>query len=165
MAVEMAYVELQELDERGAASIVPYAEDDDVATQAMALPLRESLWIVRVTALDRRMMSTEQLLARLRAGALLKPGTLVWRGGMENWTPIARVHELAQAIGSASPGPRPATFRQAPIAQAEALRGVLAAIIVAVLAACVTASSLAMGGAFEPGARVERTSAGIGMRR
>jgi hypothetical protein len=111
------------------------------------------------------MMSTDQLLARLQAGALVNVGTLVWRGGMENWTPIARVHELANAIGWVSPWPRAAAFQQAPIEPTETLQGVLAAAVAALLAAAVTAGSLAMGGAFEPGATVTFTSASVGTRR
>jgi hypothetical protein len=151
MAVEMAYAGHEELDERGAPLIARYAEDDDAATQSMALPHREPPWIVRITALDRRMMSTDQLLARLRAGTIVSAGTLVWRGGMENWTPIARVHELANAIGSAPAASRPALLQHTPPGQTEAFQDVLALTVAALLAASVTAGSLAVGGALTPG--------------
>jgi hypothetical protein len=73
---------------------------------------------------------------------------------MENWMPIARVHELANAIGSAPAMSRPALLQHTPPRQTEAFQDVLASTVVALLAASVAAGSLAMGGAFTPGRSV-----------
>jgi hypothetical protein len=52
------------------------------------------------------MMSTDQLMVDLQSGRLSSK-TLVWRGGMDDWLPIARVDGLAQAsMPASSPGPR-----------------------------------------------------------
>ena len=104
---------LTELEGQEAQLVRPYAEDDDAVTQLMDAPLGDQEWMVQVTALDRRMMSTDQLLAELRAGKLSNR-TLVWRGGMDDWLPISRVDSLLHAgasQGGASqggmPGPAP----------------------------------------------------------
>jgi hypothetical protein len=92
---------LTELEGQEAQLVRPYAEDDDAVTQLMDAPLGDQEWMVQVTALDRRMMSTDQVLAELRAGKLSNR-TLVWRGGMDDWLPISRVDSLSQ--GGASQG-------------------------------------------------------------
>jgi GYF domain 2 len=97
---------LTELEGQEAQLVRPYAEDDDAVTQLMDAPLGDQEWMVQVTALDRRMMSTEQVLSELRAGKL-SARTLVWRGGMDDWQPIARVESLSQAgmsQGGMAPG-------------------------------------------------------------
>jgi GYF domain 2 len=106
---------LTELEGQEAQLVRPYSEDDDAVTQLMDAPLGDQEWMVQVTALDRRMMSTDQVLSELRAGKLSNR-TLVWRGGMDDWLPIARVDSLAQgslpapgATGRlAAPAPLPA---------------------------------------------------------
>src|SRR5215475_5935947 len=85
---------LTELEGQEAQLVRPYAEDDDAVTQLMDAPLGDQEWMVQVTALDRRMMSTDQVLAEIRAGRLSNR-TLVWRGGMDDWLPIARVDALS----------------------------------------------------------------------
>jgi hypothetical protein len=87
---------LTELEGQEAQLVRPYSEDDDAVTQLMDAPLGDQEWMVQVTALDRRMMSTDQVLAELRAGKL-SSRTLVWRGGMDDWLPIARVDSLSQS--------------------------------------------------------------------
>ena len=87
---------LTELEGQEAQLVRPYAEDDDAVTQLMDAPLGDQEWMVQVTALDRRMMSTDQVLAELRAGKLSNR-TLVWRGGMDDWLPISRVDSLSHA--------------------------------------------------------------------
>lgn len=87
---------LTELEGQEAQLVRPYAEDDDAVTQLMDAPLGDQEWMVQVTALDRRMMSTDQVLAELRSGKLSNR-TLVWRGGMNDWLPISRVDSLSQA--------------------------------------------------------------------
>jgi hypothetical protein len=91
---------LTELEGQEAQLVRPYSEDDDAVTQLMDAPLGDQEWMVQVTALDRRMMSTDQVLSELRAGKL-SSRTLVWRGGMDDWLPIARVDSLSQAGASA----------------------------------------------------------------
>src|SRR3954468_7449352 len=93
---------LTELEGQEAQLVRPYAEDDDAVTQLMDAPLGDQEWMVQVTALDRRMMSTEQLMSDLRAGKLSQR-TLVWRGGMDDWLPIARIDSLSQ--GGMMPAP------------------------------------------------------------
>jgi len=95
---------LTELEGQEAQLVRPYAEDDDAVTQLMDAPLGDQEWMVQVTALDRRMMSTDQVLSELRAGKLSNR-TLVWRGGMDDWLPIARIDSLSQ--GGASPAGMP----------------------------------------------------------
>ncbi|HKO93034.1 MAG TPA: GYF domain-containing protein [Polyangiaceae bacterium] len=97
---------LTELEGQEARLVAPYSEDDDAVTQLMDAPLGDQEWMVQVTALDRRMMSTDQLVADLQAGKLSSK-TLVWRGGMEDWLPIARVEGLAQAAGAPASSPAP----------------------------------------------------------
>jgi hypothetical protein len=103
---------LTELEGQEAQLVRPYAEDDDAVTQLMDAPLGDQEWMVQVTALDRRMMSTDQVLAELRAGKLSNR-TLVWRGGMDDWLPISRVDSLgsgASRVGM-SQGGMPAAAR------------------------------------------------------
>jgi len=95
---------LTELEGQEAQLVRPYAEDDDAVTQLMDAPLGDQEWMVQVTALDRRMMATDQVLSELRAGKLSNR-TLVWRGGMDDWLPIARIDSLSQ--GGASPAGMP----------------------------------------------------------
>ena len=70
---------LTELEGQEAQLVRPYSEDDDAVTQLMDAPLGDQEWMVQVTALDRRMMSTDQLMVDLQAGRLSSK-TLVWRG-------------------------------------------------------------------------------------
>jgi len=71
-----------------------YVEDEDAVTRQFETSLVEHKWIVQVTQLDRRMLSTQQLLAELHAGTLVNAETLVWRGGMEDWLPLIDVADL-----------------------------------------------------------------------
>jgi hypothetical protein len=87
---------LTELEGQEARLVSPYSEDDDAVTQLMDAPLGDQEWMVQVTPLDRRMMSTDQLVAEFHSGRL-SDKTLVWRGGMDDWLPIQRVDELANA--------------------------------------------------------------------
>ena len=91
---------LTELEGQEARIVTPYSEEDDAVTRLMEAPLGDQDWMVQVTALDRRMMSTPQLLSELSSGRI-SSRTLVWRGGMSDWLPIARVEELSRA--SAAP--------------------------------------------------------------
>jgi hypothetical protein len=107
---------LTELEGQEARLVRPYAEDDDAVTQLMDAPLGDQEWMVQVTALDRRMMSMPQLLSELQSGKLSNR-TLVWRGGMDDWSPIAHIDELSQlaarpmgssprmALGTMQPAP------------------------------------------------------------
>jgi hypothetical protein len=95
---------LTELEGQEAQLVRPYSEDEDAVTQLMDAPLGDQEWMVQITALDRRMMSTGQLVSDLQAGKVTSK-TLVWRGGMDDWMPVARIDELAQASRQA-PAPR-----------------------------------------------------------
>jgi hypothetical protein len=92
---------LTELEGQEAQIITPYSEEDDAVTRLMDAPLGDQDWMVQITALDRRMMSSSQLLSDLQAGKV-NARTLVWRGGMDDWMPISRIDELSRA---SSPAP------------------------------------------------------------
>src|ERR1043165_7398431 len=87
---------LTELEGQEAQIVTPYSEEDDAVTRLMEAPLGVQDWMVQVTALDRRMMTMGQVLSELSAGKI-NPRTLVWRGGMDDWMPIARIDELSRA--------------------------------------------------------------------
>lgn len=91
---------LSELEGQEAQIVTPYSEEDDAVTRLMDAPLGDQDWMVQVTALDRRMMSTNQLLSELQAGKV-SGRTLVWRTGMDDWMPMSRIDELSRA--SAAP--------------------------------------------------------------
>lgn len=119
---------LTELDEPG-ASVAAYSEDDDAVTQLLESPLSDQEWMVQVSALDRRMMSTAQVLDELSAGSV-NASTLVWRGGMDDWAELASVPELSQSsesgsgfesspgVGGSLPGEPESEAAQAPLAAA-----------------------------------------------
>jgi hypothetical protein len=87
---------LTELEGQEARLVTPYSEDDDAVTTLIEAPLNDQEWMVQVTALDRRMMGTEQVVAEWRAGKI-NGKTLIWRTGMNDWTPIGSVSELRNA--------------------------------------------------------------------
>src|SRR4051812_17900876 len=87
---------LTELEGQEAQIVTPYSEEDDAVTRLMDAPLGDQDWMVQVTALDRRMMSTSQVLNELSLGKI-NQRTLVWRGGMDDWMPLSRVDELSRA--------------------------------------------------------------------
>jgi GYF domain 2 len=89
---------LTELEGQEAQIVTPYSEEDDAVTRLMDAPLGDQDWMVQVTALDRRMMSTTQLLSELQMGKV-NGRTLVWRGGMDDWMPVSRIDELSRASG------------------------------------------------------------------
>lgn len=128
-------------------AMAAYSEDDEAATQIVEGLHEEPKWIVRVTALDRRLLSTEQLLNELGRGGLVRPDTLVWRSGLSNWQPIARLEGLPGASrldaaalsgwerdGSGAPSPS---------------GGVLASSAIALLAASLTLYALSRAGVFD----------------
>jgi hypothetical protein len=112
---------LTELEGQEARIVTPYSEEDDAVTRLMDAPLGDQDWMVQVTALDRRMMATNQVLSELQAGKI-NGRTLVWRGGMDDWLPVSRIDELAHASAppvsmprtSALPVQRPAFTNLAP---------------------------------------------------
>lgn len=87
---------LTELEGQEARLVAPYTEDDDAVTTVLEAPLNDQEWMVQVTPVDRRMMGTEQVVAEWRAGKI-SGKTLVWRTGMNDWTPIGNVAELRSA--------------------------------------------------------------------
>jgi len=91
------------LADHTAHPMATYSEDDDSATQIAPALTGEPKWIVQITPLDRRMMSTEELVAELERGSLIGQETLVWRGGMSDWLPIAHVEELPAVAPRRSP--------------------------------------------------------------
>jgi len=98
---------LTELEGQEAQIITPYSEEDDAVTRLMDAPLGDQDWMVQVTALDRRMMSTSQVLSELQSGKV-NGRTLVWRTGMDDWMPVSRIDELSRSsaapIGMPAPG-------------------------------------------------------------
>lgn len=87
---------LTELEGQEANLVAPYSEEDDAVTQLMDAPLGDQEWMVQVTAVDRRMMATDQLAEQLRSGKISEQ-TLVWRGGMDDWRPVSEVDEVRAA--------------------------------------------------------------------
>jgi hypothetical protein len=106
---------LTELEGQGALPVGPYSDEDDAVTQLMDAPLGEQEWMVQITPLDRRMMSTDQIIAELASGNLVKRDMLVWRVGMSDWAPIARMDELVSVVMDA-PAPLPSERRPLPLA-------------------------------------------------
>jgi hypothetical protein len=74
----------------GQVSLVAYTEGDEEATRFIETPRPEPPWIVQVTPLDRRVMSTERLLGELQRGEQIRNDTLVWREGMLDWRAVAQ---------------------------------------------------------------------------
>jgi hypothetical protein len=112
---------LSELEGQEAQIVTPYSEEDDAVTRLMDAPLGDQDWMVQVTALDRRMMSTNQLLSELQVGKV-NSRTLVWRTGMDDWMPVSRIDELtshgnarvnAAPHGMSAPAPRNSSPRAA----------------------------------------------------
>jgi hypothetical protein len=137
------------LSDHTAHPMATYSEDDDSATQIAPALAGEPKWIVQITSLDRRMMSTEELVAELERGSLIGQETLVWRGGMSDWLPIAQVAELpVVAPRRATPGAELTRPRQPGSSE---LVLASSALVVAVLAASVTVYALGKAGAFHPG--------------
>ncbi|HVZ36846.1 MAG TPA: DUF4339 domain-containing protein [Polyangiaceae bacterium] len=84
-------------------SLSAYAENEDVVTQFVETPRPPASWIVQLTPLDRRVMSTEQLLAELERGRFVHADTLVWRKGMNEWRCVANVDFAHPAPSRARP--------------------------------------------------------------
>jgi S-DNA-T family DNA segregation ATPase FtsK/SpoIIIE len=98
---------LTELADQNAHLGTPYSEEDDVVTQTMQAELDDQQWLVQITPLDRRMMSLQELQLELQSGLVVNADTLVWRGGMEEWAPVALVAELSTSTPRGlSPLPR-----------------------------------------------------------
>jgi hypothetical protein len=95
---------LTELEGQEARLVTPYSEEDDAVTTQLEAPLNDQEWMVQVTALDRRMMNTELVVAEWRAGKI-SGKTLVWRSGMNDWTSIGSVAELRNARDAAAGTP------------------------------------------------------------
>jgi hypothetical protein len=73
------------------SSLSAYVESEDVVTQFVETPRPPASWIVQLTPFDRRVMSTEHLLAELERGRWVHADTLVWRKGMSEWRRLASV--------------------------------------------------------------------------
>jgi hypothetical protein len=152
----------------------PLAEytEEDVPTHLVEALSFEPRWLVQVTTFDRRMLDTEQVLAALEGG-VLRHDTLVWRGGMDDWQPLARAFSLETAARLTLP---PVARRMSlaarptlpPVMRAEPARApqptaaaLLASVAIVVSIAAVTTSALVFGGVFEtasPPAPVTRVS-------
>lgn len=92
---------LTELGEPEAPVAAYSEEDDDAVTQLLESPLSDQEWMVQVSALDRRMMATAQLLEELAAGNV-NGATLVWRGGMDDWAELSSIAELNEPLQAAA---------------------------------------------------------------
>ena len=132
----------------------PYSEADDAATRFLDTPRPDPHWLVQVTLFDRRIMSSERLLAELQQGRLVQGSTPVWRAGMRDWRAAAFVHELQ----SAAPFPLIAaphaarSSRTAARSSRTAARAAWLCGAVALLALSLTLYALASAGVFTPSA-------------
>jgi hypothetical protein len=124
-----------------------YSEEENVATAFLETPRPEPHWLVQVTPFDRRLWSRERVLEELvQQSGLVHRDTLVWRGGMNNWRPIAQLEELHGGT-PLPPPPRPQRRAQRPrvsLAQAALLYGAAALLMV-----YVALSALRAAGVFE----------------
>lgn len=136
-------------------SLGVYSEEDDAATQMAAARVREARWIVLVDPLDRRIMSTEEVLSERQRSSCIHDGTLVWRGGMDNWSPLAAIEELALAAG------RCQTAVHTPLGKRSSwgpARAVLASCAAALLGASLTTEVLRRVRAFDAPGDIQRSS-------
>jgi hypothetical protein len=159
--------------------LAPYGEEEDVVTQVIDAEIVEPKWIVQITPLDRRMMATTELLNESLRGALVRPDTLVWRGGMDDWQPLdsvdalaslrrqiptllpranaaTRVNPAARASMSVSRRAPPSTPSARVVSKLLAVNGrvsggVLASIAIVLSTAALTISALAVFGVFDSG--------------
>jgi uncharacterized protein DUF4339 len=138
-----------------AECLCAYGEEDDVVTQIVDAAISEPKWIVQVTPLDRRMMATAELLSEAMRGALVRPDTLVWRGGMDDWLPLDEVEALASVrrqLPTLSPPARIRKSRRLALARGRVVsNGLLASIAVVLSTALLTISALAVCGVFDSG--------------
>jgi uncharacterized protein DUF4339 len=158
-----------------------YGDEDEVVTQVIDAEIAEPKWIVQVTPLDRRMMATAELVSEAMRGALVRPDTLVWRGGMDDWLPLEAVDALAavrRQLPTLSPRARSgkaagvvarvvAGVGQGPALGGHGLsNGLLASLAVVLSTAALTISALAVCGVFDarPAAPEPGTSASASSR-
>lgn len=135
-----------------------YCDVDDGVTELFEPPSEGPKWIVQVTPLDRRLLSTAELLAELEAGGRLHARTLVWNRGMPDWRVLAEVEELwaaaAAALGERVSGVRARVGAPVPLAHGTALspaHTVWAATLAALITTSVTTYALYASGAFGAG--------------
>lgn len=136
-----------QLADHAAHPMATYSEEDDSATQVVEALTGEPKWIVKITALDRRLMSNEELVAELERGSLVARETLVWRAGMLDWQPIASIEGLPVI----PPGPAAPRAELGKSRDASQLLLASGALAIAVLAASVTIYALGKGGVFDTG--------------
>jgi predicted nucleic acid-binding protein len=137
------------LADHTAHPMATYSEDDDSATQVVEALAGEPKWIVQITPLDRRMMTSEELVAELERGSLIGQETLVWRGGMSDWLPVARVEGLP-VVARRGAAPSADLARSSRRGTSELVLA-SSALAVAVLAASATVYALTKAGAFDAG--------------
>jgi hypothetical protein len=142
-----------------------YDEGEDVVTSFFELPPSEPSWLVQITPFDRRSMSSAQLRSELRRGSLVNGETLVWRRGMQNWSPATHIVAQVLDVGAhewfASAPRVPPTLQPraglAPRLGAKDATGLVASSVACVLCALLTLALIAWGGAFEPGRHPDRS--------
>jgi uncharacterized protein DUF4339 len=127
--------------------LAAYSEEDDAATQLLETLLGEQKWLVQITPYDRRFMDTAELVSETQKGRLVARETLVWRGGMLNWLPIAEVPALPFAGPAAAPAPRLASFEPSP--SSKPFKSFLAWAAVVLMSISLTICGLALGGVFD----------------
>jgi uncharacterized protein DUF4339 len=148
-----------------------YGDEDDVVTQVIDAAHAEPKWIVQITPLDRRMMSTAELLSASNCGVPVREDTLVWRGGMEDWLPLDQVDALASVrrqlptLAPQKPAPRRRSPRAKPWAVAAVDRvvsnGLLVPVAIVLSTAALTISALAVCGAFDSGPAAEERGTSV----
>jgi hypothetical protein len=124
-----------------------YSEEENVATAFFETPRPEPHWLVQVTPFDRRLWSRERVLEELmHQSGLVHRDTLVWRGGMNNWRPIAQLEELH---GGTPLPPPPRPQRRAPHARVSIGQAALLYSAAALFMASVALYALRAAGVFE----------------
>jgi hypothetical protein len=127
--------------------LAAYSEDDEAATRLLETLLGEQKWLVQITRYDRRFMHTAELVSELQKGTLIHRETLVWRGGMLNWLPVAEVPALPLAVQALARTRPLATFEPSP--DPKPLKSLLACAAVILTSVSLTLCALSLGGVFD----------------
>jgi uncharacterized protein DUF4339 len=148
-----------------------------VEQQAHAQPSAGQEWLVLINPAMRRMMSTREVQAEVRAGTLPRE-TLAWRAGMSEWAALGAIQELGLPNRNPTVRTTPALGWDAPLAPTarpeehvpprqhpgvsmtshhasapspQLVLELMSAGAVAMLIVALTTYLLSVGGAFQPG--------------
>ncbi len=95
-----------------------YAHADAHAPQVHEQESEGQQWLVLINPAMRRMMSTREVQAEVRAGTLPRE-TLAWRAGMTEWAALGAIQELGLPNRNPTVRTTPALGWDAPLAQTE----------------------------------------------